>query len=685
LIAGFLYGSRGTQLATNDLAAPRRSAPAYRPEIDGLRAIAVLSVLLFHLEIDAISGGFIGVDIFFVISGYLITRQILAELERGTFSLTAFYSRRVRRLGPALLSTLALTSLASVLILSPPQLTRFGETLAAAVLSISNVLFYFQSGYFDTASDLKPLLHTWSLAVEEQFYLLWPATLILLSKYTPPRYLLHFITTTGLISLIASGTLTASQPSATFFLTPFRVFELGIGALIVLLEARRPDSARLRQLLSLGGLLLIIYSALSFTKSTPFPGFSAAVPCLGAALIIFAQDPTATRHLLANRLTIGIGLISYSLYLTHWPVIVFYRHLSQSSITISAQLALAAASLATASLLYHFVEQPFRRPRHKGAPGAQNRRFFLVSGASAVSLALLAGALVLGQGWYWRLGPKGDQLVHAHTTKDFHTVFYGGRKCSPPHCETHPEASPRLYIVGDSHARALHHGLNERVPTIHASLWESAGCEFYSLDYIGETSRRMRECLETKQRAFVEIGKRDAPVLLTQHWASAYHDKHIAPGTGLPDRDFASLEEYADFVAAELTDVAALIKPQPLIILGGVPRFHRQGSPYDCQARPIASDNCDTSPRNNEFIELHNRFNRLLARKLPPGVTILSPFDALCDAKFCRNFDEQGMPLYSDRAHLSIWGSVYLMHRIKSNLVGILNTNLGKKGSDTHR
>jgi peptidoglycan/LPS O-acetylase OafA/YrhL len=642
------------------------SARAYRPDIDGLRAVAVLAVLLFHLEVDILSGGFVGVDVFFVISGYLITRQILADLERGRFSLTGFYLRRVRRLGPALLTTLALSAVAGIAILSPPQLVNLGESLAAAVLSVSNVLFYLESGYFDRAADLKPLLHTWSLAVEEQFYLVWPAALLMLSKYASPRNLLVFIGITGLASLLASGFLTESEPSATFFLTPFRVFELGIGALIVLLEPSRPDQPRLRQVLSLSGLALILSAALFFTDTTAFPGFAALVPCLGAALIIFAHDPTATRRLLTNRVFVGIGLISYSLYLAHWPIIVFYRHSVQSEFTAVSQFALAAASFTAATLLYRFIEQPFRHPRAQAGPAPANLRFLRASAAAAVCLLVLSGALVAGNGWYWRLGPYGDQLVQAYTTEDFHTAFYGGRDCQPPRCETQPGATRRLYVIGDSHARALHAGMH--MPDTNVVFWENAGCEFYSTEYIGETILREQECLTAKQDAFQDIGKRDAPVLLTQHWRTAYVDRHIAPGTDLPDLQFKTPEEYAEFVAQELRGIADAISPQPLIVLGGVPRFHLRGAPFDCRARPFAGDDCATSPRDHPFVAFHDQFNMILQQRLPADVVFLNPFDVLCDQETCRNFDDRGMPIYSDRAHLSIWGADFLVAALAADL-----------------
>jgi peptidoglycan/LPS O-acetylase OafA/YrhL len=295
----------------------------YRPEIDGLRAVAVISVLLYHVGVLQFSGGYVGVDVFFVISGFLITRIIFEEASRtGTFSFSNFYLRRLRRLFPALLTTVAISFLFGYWLLSPLNFREFGGSAITALTSVSNFFFWAHSGYFDTAAISKPLLHTWSLSVEEQFYLVWPAFIatLTLKKWPVPVVLLA----AGAASLLFNIPFSSGDTSTIFYLTPFRVFEFVIGAILIWLP--QISRYRINQALTLGGLLLIAFSVLTYTQKTIFPSFHALPPCIGAACVIYAGNNPIAKLLLGNRLSVFIGKISYSLYLVHWPLIVFYRY-----------------------------------------------------------------------------------------------------------------------------------------------------------------------------------------------------------------------------------------------------------------------------------------------------------------------------------------------------------------------
>lgn len=302
----------------------------YRREIDGLRAVAVVPVVLFHAGFGLFSGGYVGVDVFFVISGYLITTILLSELHDGRFSIVKFYERRARRLLPALFLVMACCLPFAWLWLLPEDMVDFGQSLMAVVGFVSNVLFWREeTGYFNTAAELKPLLHTWSLAVEEQFYLLFPLALMLLWKL-PRTGLFVLLALVSVISLGIAEWGAHNQPAAAWFLLPTRAWELGIGALAAIHLRNKPldpqASGGFNQLMSLAGISLIAWAIFFFDDNTPFPGVWGLLPVVGTALVIlFATPATLGGRLLGTRALVGTGLISYSAYLWHQPLLAFAR------------------------------------------------------------------------------------------------------------------------------------------------------------------------------------------------------------------------------------------------------------------------------------------------------------------------------------------------------------------------
>jgi peptidoglycan/LPS O-acetylase OafA/YrhL len=297
----------------------------YRREIDGLRAVALLPVLLFHAGFSQFRGGFVGVDVFFVISGYLITSIILAEAQSGGFSIARFYERRTRRILPALFVVMLACLPFAWLWMLPDDLRSFGESLLAVAAFGSNVLFFFTSGYFDTAAELKPLLHTWSLAVEEQYYILFPL-LIMLTWRWGRRSLAAMFTTLGVISFAIAAYAVREHSAFAFYLLPSRAWELMIGACLAALPVRQ-RGGWLFELAGLSGLVSIAAAVVLFDRTTPFPGVAALLPTVGTALLIACASPlTLAGQFLGSRLLVGIGLISYSAYLWHQPLLAFARH-----------------------------------------------------------------------------------------------------------------------------------------------------------------------------------------------------------------------------------------------------------------------------------------------------------------------------------------------------------------------
>ena len=334
----------------------------YRAEIDGLRALAVLPVILFHAGFEWFSGGFVGVDVFFVISGYLITTIIISEMAERKFSIVNFYERRARRILPALFFVMAACLPFAWLWLTPTDLKDFGQSLVAVSTFSSNILFWLESGYFDTSAELKPLLHTWSLAVEEQYYILFPIFLMLTWRLGL-KWILILLSIVFLISLGVAQWGAYNMPSAAFFLLPTRGWELLIGvfAAFYLKYNTHLKSYSLNQALSLIGFGMIAYSIIAFDKTTPFPSLYALIPTIGTGLLILCAVPKTYVHkFLSLKFVVGIGLISYSAYLWHQPLLSFARHRLLGDVSDLILIALCITSLVMAWFSWRFVEKPFR-------------------------------------------------------------------------------------------------------------------------------------------------------------------------------------------------------------------------------------------------------------------------------------------------------------------------------------
>jgi peptidoglycan/LPS O-acetylase OafA/YrhL len=336
----------------------------YRPEIDGLRALAVVSVILYHADIGGFTGGYIGVDVFFVISGYLITALIVPQIQRGDFSLRDFYERRARRILPALFAVLVCTMPFAYGLLSNWDLLNYSRSLIAAVLFVSNIFFWQDLHYFAAPGDSKPLLHTWSLGIEEQFYIVFPLLLLLMRRFLPGRQSL-VLSALLVVSLLVSVALVLERPSDAFYLIHTRAWELLLGAIlavVVLPEFGRPSMSNAASAL---GLSLIISSALLYDDSTVFPGMAAIAPCLGAFLFIWsnAHGRNLLGTLLSTKLFVGVGLVSYSLYLWHWPVLVFAQYYSGRSLQTTEKVASLLLCGLLSFVTWKLVEQPFRKCR----------------------------------------------------------------------------------------------------------------------------------------------------------------------------------------------------------------------------------------------------------------------------------------------------------------------------------
>ena len=442
----------------------------YRPEIDGMRAIAVISVLLSHTFPSILPGGFVGVDIFFVISGFLITRLIFKDLQEKSFSIWLFYQRRIRRIFPALCAVLMTCLVFGWVILTPAEYELFGTHLAASAGFVPNIIFWREAGYFDKEAITKPLLHLWSLGVEEQFYLVWPIILLIGYKLCSQNLtqLLGVCLLLCLGSLALSVSIMFSSPVTDFYSPLTRFWELGIGgclALSISLNSQnclKPTTNLPTNTINLLGLGSLIMAFWMINDQRVFPGLWALLPCIGTALIIFATNNHGStqgigiQQLLSSKVLVSLGLISYPLYLWHWPLLSFARILEGQAISVTSRLVIIALSLVLAWLTYQFLEKPIRR---KGSKKVAIVLLLLI-------LFLLAMGIVLRKQDGFKNRNLGlmqadptTMVVGEHRKMIMRTCHISDQIPADLDCFEDVRDPVRYAILGDSKAEALFYGL----------------------------------------------------------------------------------------------------------------------------------------------------------------------------------------------------------------------------------
>lgn len=620
----------------------------FRTEIAGLRALAVLSVLLFHLKVTGFEGGFIGVDVFFVISGYLISRNILRDFDRDRFSFSEFYTRRARRIFPALIFTVVLTYLLGALWSSPPMFLDLAKECTHALLSIANIQYWREAHqYFAAASDELALLHTWSLSAEEQFYLLWPLFLVLAKKSRRP---FTMIALAGLVSFAGSMAIASSDPPAAFYLTPFRIFEFAIGAM--LLALRNSPAGLAAQALSGGGIAAIVASAMLFRPDMPYQSAAVLLPCLGAAAVIWAGDKTMMARLITNPPMIWIGAVSYSLYLCHWPIIFFGRFIFGAVADTAPGIAvMAAIMLVVAGLMYRLVERRFIDP------SALARTSFLRTSLALwtvlFGLAAITHATFLSHGFAWRLPPSQAAELRLQS-------FPSGQDIA------RLDGPLRVLLVGDSVGLQYGYGIAPILKQLGMSYQAmgGAGCPILEGAVLRRHVRR-GACIEARDRALAELAESDLPIIYTQLWHS-YDDWRLdsdqEPGRFPPTKGtFNGLQRALERTIGTLVGhghhillVGAQIQPDCVINLPRLmPGPLRHAPPPPCPALSREEAGRMTAPVDEMLANL--------AAKWPDKVRVLRPMDYFCDSE-CP-IVHNGIWLFNEPVHLSIAGVDRLMSR----------------------
>ncbi len=617
----------------------------YRPEIDGLRTIAVLPVILFHAGISIFSGGYVGVDVFFVISGYLITSILLRELAEGRFSLVNFYERRARRILPALFVVMfACIPFAWVWML-PWQFAEFGRSLVAVVVFVSNIQFWRESGYFAATAEEKPLLHTWSLAVEEQYYILFPIGLWLLWRFGA-RAVAVGIVLASLISLGLSEWGWRNQPNANFYLLPTRAWELLAGSLLALWVSRRAlPTGRWAEFGSAAGLAMIFYAILVFDKGTPFPSLWALLPVGGAVLVILcANADTLTGRFLSLRPMVGIGLISYSAYLWHQPLFAFARIRSITHPSQTLMLVLAVAAFVLAWMTWKWIETPFRK--RAGMRSPSRRAIFLMSGGAGAVLLTL-GLVLDNQSYFKSTLPKaGLELLKNSSASNTHFrkqcfLSSGNRDLASfdrGYCLNMRTDKPNVLLIGNSHAAHFAQALFDSFPKVNLLQATSSGCAPV-LPLRG--SKRCVKLMEEVFDAFLRENRLDGIVL------SAYWRHKDLPGL---QKTIAMLRQYSDniiVIGPAVTYEAAL----PSVLLNGL-RFGADKTLEDYAAK-------FRSPE--QFTLDHDMSNAISGID---GVTYFSVINSMC-APQCDVFDAAGAPMTFDKGHLTYPAAMEVLSHLK--------------------
>jgi peptidoglycan/LPS O-acetylase OafA/YrhL len=635
-----------------------------------MRAIAVLGVLLFHAGFPAFSGGYAGVDVFFVISGYLITRIILAAIDAGEFSFIAFFVNRVRRLFPALLTTVAISVILGGLLFSPPAMKKLAEAAIVSVLGVSNIYFWSETGYWDIDSTLKPLLHIWSLSLEEQFYLLWPPLLLLASAARNSRRArIALVVTLGLASLIAAGLLSVHHRGATFFWMPWRAFEFMIGAAVIWLEFAVTPRGRLwPEIMAAGGLGLILLSFLIYDDRTSFPFPGALLPCLGSALLIRAGGSCRTARLWTNRPMLWTGRISYSLYLVHWPLITCYSWWRFEPLSGAEQIGLVIAAFALAIPLHSLVENRFKRSR---APRSSDAVFLPVSAAAALGIVALAFSAKLDDGWPWRV--EQARLDPAILAKLTPWCRDGTGLCGPP--------AP-IAMIGDSYADQYAGAVAESLKQggVRGTLYRTVNaCALMQDSYAVEAlSERATNKCRTGQREWRDRIEAENPalVILSSFWMYGVSKTYPARYVGDDSIAMPDLTESRARFQRKISETVAWLtaRGRKVIIVGSTVLVDR--SPANCYSRPkfLGSPDCEklnvvSDPEAQAWLSAF--FRNLVAGR--NDVLYVDVASALCSTTPCP-LGENGTSLYLDRHHLTPYGAMWVQHRAFGPLTRFVTT-----------
>lgn len=626
----------------------------YKPEVDGLRTVAMMMVLFCHMQLN-LPGGFIGVDIFFVISGFLITSALVDQVAQNRFSVWQFYGRRFIRLYPALIVTVLLTVAFALLLFDAEFVKLVGHTAKYTILSVSNLFFTRSAqGYFDYSSLLQPFLHTWSLGVEWQFYLVWPFLVWGALKISRQLLiaLLIFIT---LGSLVLSQWMIGADANAAYYQMPSRAFELGIGALLVFVYHRHVSTA-MSTILLWSGFLVMLACALIYTPQTPFPGIYALIPCLATAACIYGGKNVGTGNFLRLPIMVYLGKISYSSYLVHWPLVVFYQYYIYRNLYLAEKIALVLASLALGAISYHLIEQKFSWKRiKKRLPACLYYIAFIALCLPAFNYLYKSGN-----------GLPGRIPSHPYQEEQYTRWGAYGYASATVNRIGKQEQAPIAILTGDSFAGSLVAGMDQALQKQDTSmlLLFEPGC------LVSVKPRGSDICKKMTAELFEQVKQTGLPVVLAQAWGGAFSDNFLLQNTW----ENKTQEEYHEEMREHLGAIKAEIGDSPLIIIGSIP-YRRWGfGDQECLQRPDyvprACERMLTTFHPSELAtHKTNAFLRTYAQQ-HEGVYYIDVEEQVCPDDTCTR--ERTTKMFFDSTHLSIYGSNAVAPHVLEQIDGIL-------------
>jgi peptidoglycan/LPS O-acetylase OafA/YrhL len=661
---------------------PKASPLTYRPDIDGLRAIAVIVVVGFHVWPREFRGGFVGVDIFFVISGYLISGIVLKGLAEARFSFGDFYIRRIKRIFPALMLVLATSALIGWFILWAASYAQLGTHIAAAVGFVLNFVLWHEAGYFDTEAVYKPLLHLWSLSIEEQFYLVWPMLLLLTARR---GYNIAVVTALiAIVSFLINVALVDGRPALTFFMPFTRAWELMFGSLLASLErsppswlvsaiaitrARSLSVGLFREIAGWGGAAMITVALLLVSPAKAFPGWWALLPTLGTVLVIMAgPDAKLNRYALAWRPMVAIGLISYPLYLWHWPLFSFAWQAAGSAPPRWERLVLVAASFILAWLTYKLLEHPIRRNR-----------------SAQPALALLVVALVIGGSGYSIVRDHGVPSRTANATGFVHTDYNPGfvkafldkaATCAPladktviaSRCQSLTASPPEIAVFGDSHAEALYPGLIQAMPGhsimfLHACAFPLVGLIESNRPFNGycsaqESERTVAELAGIDSLKTVVLSFRGPLYLLGKGFGTgtqeSEHDVVLEPVA--PEQRGLSQAQLFAFGVSAAVDVFKRAHKNVVVVLDAPELgFDIQDCLFD---RPLRAKRLDCQIERSAVEARQKEYRAVIGElwRRFPEMKVFETMPLFCDELYCYGIRDHHV-LYMDDDHIVPYGS----------------------------
>ncbi len=537
------------------------SKASYRPDIDGLRGIAVLSVVLYHAGVPYVGGGYVGVDIFFVISGYLISSHIYQDRIQGSFSLRSFYERRAKRILPALLTVVSVFTCVAFVLFAPRELEVFSAQAITALTSTSNIFFWLRTNYFAPHAELKPMLMTWSLGVEEQFYLLFPL-LVGWIWVRGRRYLLLSLAGLSAVSFAVSIYQVFFYPTASFFLLTSRWWELGLGTILGIHEVGRPKGVDgsfavwLREAFGAVGIAGIIASVVLYNSNTLFPGVGALLPVVASLMLLSSKESWVNRNILSLKALVAVGLVSYSLYLWHWPILSFAEFCSADALPPAQKACLIGLAFVAAILTYFFVEQPFRR-----APRTDRtlRRY-----ATATVLCLLPVCVLLaGKGWASRYPAAARMEEEAHSPSIADCTAQDGQSSPMKGCSS-ATGYPTIAIMGDSHAASLNRYLRSALESRGWSVAQFTKSSCPQLGLVAPGSPERERCVAFNQNSLAAVigNPNIKTVVLAGYWLTYFppfmdKGRYVAEGQ---QESSVSMEDSWSNLRAGLSDVVARLQ-----------------------------------------------------------------------------------------------------------------------------